>query len=114
MADGCEHLRTNIGGEGGIRTHGADNRTTVFETASDNGVPRLNDRMIKVQTTLVAGPGFGPIFGVARSGSVFGIGGFESPQPPTVDRPKPWLWAVDPYGQVGRKDSKSQPDLRGA
>ena len=31
---------------------------------------------------LVACPGFGPIFAiVARNGAVFGIGGFESPQP---------------------------------
>ena len=35
-------------------------RTTVFETAPANGVPRLKDRMIKVQITLVAGPGFEP------------------------------------------------------
>jgi hypothetical protein len=46
----------NRNGEGRIRTHGTVTRTTVFETASDNGVPRLKDRMIKVQTTLVAGP----------------------------------------------------------
>jgi len=26
-------LTATIGGEGGIRTHGADNRTTAFETA---------------------------------------------------------------------------------
>jgi hypothetical protein len=32
------------------------------------------DRMVKAQTTLVACPGFGPIF---DSGIVFGIGGFE-------------------------------------
>ena len=38
--------------------------------------------MIKVQTTLVAGPGFGPIFAiVARNRAVFGIGGYES-----------WIW----------------------
>ena len=31
--------------------------------------------MVKVQITLVASPGFGPIFGrLARSGPVFGIG----------------------------------------
>jgi len=47
---------TGVGGEGGIGTHGTVTRTTVFETAPDNGVPRLKDRMIKVQTTLVAGP----------------------------------------------------------
>ena len=30
---------------------------------------------------MVAGPGFGPIFGpLARNGIVFGIGGFEPPQ----------------------------------
>jgi hypothetical protein len=39
----------------------------------------LKSRVVKVQTTLVAGPGFGPIFGSARNGSVFDIGGFESP-----------------------------------
>ena len=54
----CKSRR--VGGEGGIRTHGTVTRTTVFETASDNGVPRLKDRMIKVQTTLVAGPGCEP------------------------------------------------------
>jgi hypothetical protein len=36
---------------------------------------RLKDRMVKVQTTLVASPGFGPIFGRLA------IGGFEPPQP---------------------------------
>jgi hypothetical protein len=36
----------------------------------------LKSCIVKVQTTLVAGPGFGPIFGSARNGSVFGIGGF--------------------------------------
>ena len=30
------------------------------------------------QFSVVAGPGFGPIFGSARNGSVFGIGGLES------------------------------------
>ena len=39
------------GGEGGIRTHGTVTRTTVFETA------------------------------LAQRAVVFGIGGFESPQP---------------------------------
>jgi hypothetical protein len=39
---------------------------------------RLKDLMVKVQTTLVASPGFGPIFGrFAHNGPVFGIGGFE-------------------------------------
>ena len=38
----------------------------------------LKSRIVKVQTTLVAGPRFGPIFGLlARSGTAFGIGGFE-------------------------------------
>jgi hypothetical protein len=42
----------------------------------------LKSRIVKVQTTLVAGPGFGPIFGLlARIGVVFGIGGFGPPQP---------------------------------
>ena len=58
------------GGEGGIRTHGTVTRTTVFETAlrrawskgeaKDRGDWRLSlsleNRMIKVQITLVAGP----------------------------------------------------------
>src|SRR4029078_8935042 len=46
----------SIAGTGGYSTPRCVSRTTVFETASDNGVPRLKDRMIKVQTTLVAGP----------------------------------------------------------
>jgi len=34
------------------------------------------------QFSVVAGPRFGPIFGLlARSGTAFGIGGFEPPQP---------------------------------
>src|ERR1700730_1613458 len=33
FSDGREHLRTDVGGEGGIRTHGTLSRTTVFETA---------------------------------------------------------------------------------
>ena len=32
-----------------------------------------------LQIKTVATPGFGPIFGLALDGSVFGIGGFESP-----------------------------------
>ena len=77
-------IRPLTGGEGGIRTHGTVTPTTVFETALANGTA-LKDRMIKVQTTLVAGPGFGPIFAiVARNGAAFGIGGFESPQPPNI------------------------------
>ena len=44
---------TNLiaGGEGGIRTHGADNRTTVFETApSQIGFGgRVNSRWLQVQ-----------------------------------------------------------------
>src|SRR6476661_2787343 len=44
--------------------------------------PSLKNCVIKVQTTPVASPGFGPIFGLlARIGISFGIGGFESPQP---------------------------------
>ena len=47
----------------------------------------LKDRMVKVQTTLVASPGFGPIFGrLARNGPVFGIGGFEPSRPPSRNR----------------------------
>ena len=47
----------------------------------------LKDRMVKVQTTLVACPGFGPIFAiVARNGAVFGIGGFERAQPSQTTR----------------------------
>jgi hypothetical protein len=39
----------------------------------------LKDRVIKVQTTLVASPGFGPIFELfARNRIEFGIGGFGS------------------------------------
>jgi len=34
--------------------------------------------LLFVAFSVVAGQGFGPIFGFARSGSVFGIGGFES------------------------------------
>jgi hypothetical protein len=59
-----------VGGEGGIRTHDADNCTTAFETAlrrpfvkggaNSRGDWRLaaglKDRMIKVQITLVASP----------------------------------------------------------
>ena len=42
----------------------------------------LKYRMVKVQTTLVASPGL-DLFSrlLARNGAVFGIGGFESPQP---------------------------------
>jgi hypothetical protein len=76
------------GGEGGIRTHGADNRTTAFET-----VIRNSDRHGRQsQFSVVAGLGFGPISGLlARNGPVFGIGGFEPPQPvlpngPSSDR----------------------------
>jgi hypothetical protein len=45
--------------------------------------------MVKVQTTLVASPRFGPIFGLlARNEIVFGIGAFEPPQPISDDFPE--------------------------
>ena len=55
----------HIGGEGGIRTHGTVTRTTVFETAKvghgdRSGYTSLENRTIKMQTTLVACPGFEP------------------------------------------------------
>jgi hypothetical protein len=42
---------------------------------------------------VVAGPGFGPISGIlARNGPLFGIGGFEPPQPPLMTQSgHPWL-----------------------
>src|SRR5262245_33357118 len=48
-------------GEGGIRTHGTVTRTTVFETAKighgdRSGYTSLENRTIKMQTTLVACP----------------------------------------------------------
>jgi hypothetical protein len=48
--------------------------------------------MVEVQITLVASPGFGPISGIlARNGPLFGIGGFEPPQPALFA--PPFLWS---------------------
>ena len=52
----------------------------------------LENCMVKVQITPVASPGFGPIFGLlAGNGPVFGIGGFEPPQPALLA--PPFLWS---------------------
>jgi hypothetical protein len=87
-------MRTRVAslksGSGTLQTKAGTEPNSAGGSNADIGpINRCSNRYgWQSQFSVVAGPGFGPIFGLlAGIGNAFGIGGFEPPQPISDDLP---------------------------